>query len=210
MRRILVAVPASFALALVAPGVALAAHHGHRHHGANHSSSRHRHGARARLLRFGSAGAGTGLSASDIAGPQTPGEENAGVVESFEGGVLTIKLADGSLVKGKVTEATRLLCVPAVGTAGPSNGDDQGDGTDSGSGDDQGDGGDESPWSAGDQARASNFESSDEPGQRGDDDEDQPQSCTTEVLRKETPVREAELELSGAGAVWERIVLVHS
>ena len=38
------------------------------------------------------------------------GEENSGVVESFAGGVLTIRAADGSMVSGKVSDATEIGC----------------------------------------------------------------------------------------------------
>jgi hypothetical protein len=194
MRRILAAPLASLALALVAPGVAVAAHHGRHHrHGSSHSSSRHRHGKRAHLLRFGSAS----TAASQVVTAPTTLGENAGTVESFEGGVLTIKLADGSLVKGKVTEDTDLRCVPATPPSGTAGDDDQGDGGDQGS------------WSSGDRAHESDFQASDGTGQDQDDDDGAQEGCTTELLKNEAVVREAELELGGAGAVWERIVLVH-
>src|SRR5213593_4071293 len=38
------------------------------------------------------------------------GRENAGAVQSFNGGVLTIKLADGSTLSGTVSDATRVSC----------------------------------------------------------------------------------------------------
>jgi hypothetical protein len=192
MRRILAAPLAAFALALAVPGVALAAHHRRHHHGTSHVSSHHRHGKH--LLRFGSASTTTSPTT-----PTTPTTgENAGTVESFESGVLTIKLADGSTVKGKVTEETDLDCVPA--TPPP---DTTGD-------DDQGDGGGQGSWSSGDQARASDFQSSDQTGQdQGNGDQSAQENCTTELLKTAPTVRRAELELTGAGAVWERIVLVH-
>ena len=193
MRRILAVPVASLALALALPAAALASHHRRHHHrGASHSSSRHRHGKSAHLLRFG--------SASTATTPTTPtptDEENAGTVESFEGGVLTIKLADGSKVKGKVTEDTELHCVPATPPSGTTGDDDQGDGGDQGS------------WSSGDQARASDFQPSDQGGQDPGDDDGAQETCAPELLKKGALVREAELELSGAGAVWERVVLVH-
>jgi hypothetical protein len=192
MRRILTAPLATLALALAVPGVALAAHHGRHHHNASHSSSRHRHGRRAHVLRFGSAS-----TATTPAAPTAPTGENAGTVESIADGVLTVKLADGSTVKGKVTQDTDLRCVPATP---PS--DTTGD-------DDQGDAGDQSSWSSGDQAHASDLQSPDQAGQDQGDDDGAQDTCTPELLKKEPAVREAELELTGAGAVWERIVLVH-
>ncbi|HEV2981858.1 MAG TPA: hypothetical protein VGX51_10530 [Solirubrobacteraceae bacterium] len=194
MRRILGAPVASLALALAVPGVALAAHHGRcHHHATSHFSSHHRHGKH--LLRFGSASTPTSPTT-----PTTPTSgENAGTVESFENGVLTVKLADRSMVKGKVTEDTDLRCVPATPPSGTAGDDDQGDGDHQGS------------WSSGDPAaRASDFQSSDQAGQdQGDDDQGAQETCTTELLKTGATVREAELELSGGGAVWERIVLVH-
>src|SRR3954453_11269783 len=38
------------------------------------------------------------------------GQEHAGMIASFAGGVLTIKLADGSTVKGKVDDGTSVTC----------------------------------------------------------------------------------------------------
>ena len=193
MKRILAVPVASLALALAVPGAALASHHGRHHHrGASHSSSRHRHAKSAHVLRFGSASTATTPTT-----PTQPGEENAGTVESFEGGVLTIKLADGSTVKGKVTKDTELHCVPATPASGTTGDDDQGDGGDQGS------------WSSGDQARASDFQASDQGDQDQGDDDGAQETCTPELLKRGALVREAELELTGAGAAWERVVLVH-
>jgi hypothetical protein len=203
MRRIFAAPLASLAVALAVPGVALA-HHGHHHHG-----------NRAHLLRFGSARASTitGTPIVNPGSPTPPAEENAGTVESFENGVLTIKLTDGSLVKGKVTSDTDLRCVPATPPSGTSGDDDQGDGGDqrSSSGD-QGSSssGDQGSQSSGDdQAHASDLQSSDRGNQDQGDDGGQNMTCTTELLKKGAVVREAELEVNGAGSVWENVVLVH-
>lgn len=179
MRRILVAPAALLALALAYPAAA-SARHG-RHHGLSHQSSHHRrHGRHAQ----GSTAANTNTA------PTAPEGENAGTVESFTGGVLTIKLAGGGTVSGKVTEDTGLHCVSATSEAGTGDGN-------------QGDGGDHG-WSSGsDMARMSDFSSSD-----GDDD-DQQETCTTALLVENAVVRKAKLELTGAGAVWECLLLVH-
>lgn len=194
MRRILVAPLASLALVLAVPGVAVA--HGHHHH---------KHASRAHLLRFGSAS-----TAASPTTPIAPTAENAGTVEGFENGVLTIKLADTSTVKGKVTNDTELRCVPATPPSGTTGDDDQGDGGDQGSS--QGDQGTSSSgdqgFSSGDRAHAA--DSSDQGrNSQGDDDQGGQEACTTELLKRGATVREAELEMNGAGSVWERIVLVH-
>src|SRR3954470_22766362 len=38
------------------------------------------------------------------------GAEHAGMIASFSGGILTIKLTDGSTVKGRVDDATKVSC----------------------------------------------------------------------------------------------------
>jgi hypothetical protein len=198
MRRILAAPVVSLALALALPAVALAEHHGRHHHGVSHLSSHRRHGKRAHFLRFGSANSAT--SPTTPTSPTTA--EDAGTVESFENGILTIKLADGSSVKGKVTEYTDLRCVPANPPADTTGDDDRGEG-----------GGDQGFWGeqrfSRDQSRASDFQRSDQADQDQGDDDGAQQTCTTELLKKEAMVRAAELEVTDGGAVWERVVLVH-
>ena len=43
---------------------------------------------------------------------ETDGEERPGTVDSYEDGVLTIRLFDGSTLSGKVTDETHLKCKP--------------------------------------------------------------------------------------------------
>src|SRR5262249_36843134 len=120
-------------------------------------------------------------------GTQTPTAptEEAATVASFEGGVLKLTLADGSTVSGKVTENTEISC----GCDGhhfeggpPSfnhdNGDDQGD------------------------DHPGFFHHDDEHGQMGEG------SCGTSSLGPGAKVKQAELNVSGAGAVWQEIELV--
>ena len=192
MKRMLLTALMAAALALAAPGVA-AAHHGKRHHGARHASAhkRHRH---VRHVTFGKLSLAP-TSAPTQTTPTTPSSEPAGKVLSFENGVLKITLADGSVVSGKVTEQTELKCASA--TAGE---DDQGD-------DDQGeDHGDNNSapvahasWNDGNQGQQ---------GDDGDDDENNQQACTTAALAPNAVVGGAELELTGAGAVWEKVELI--
>jgi hypothetical protein len=174
MKRMLLVAVTGSALALAAPGVA-SAHHGKRHHARHH---KHAH-----LVKFGTASVSTTSS-----GPTTPTPtgQPAGKVASFEKGVLTITLTDGSTVSGKVTEDSKLRCRSA--TAQESSGDDdQGD-------DEQGDL----------SARAS-----DRNGAQGDDDDSGTQTaCTTAALVPGAVVGEAELSVSSAGAVWEKVELI--
>jgi len=136
MRRIMLLAIGTLALAIAAPGVASA--HG-RHHGHHHHKHKAKH---ARLAHFGG-----NNSSVDPSGPAGPGD--AGTVASYDQatGLLTLTLADGSTVSGKVTADTNVGCVGSGDQGAPSatasHHDDQGDDQsgDDQSGDDQGDGG---------------------------------------------------------------------
>jgi hypothetical protein len=181
MKRILLVAVSSSALALAAPAIASAQHHG-KHHSGKH------HAARARVLDFRASAAPTRAT------PATPGTESAGKVTSFKEGVLTITLTDGTVVSGKVTEQTEIGCTSATSAAGGDDNDDEG-----GSG--EGDHASSTEGLGGDAHAASS----------GDDGEDGPdegqQSCTTAALVPGAMVREAELILGSAGAVWEKVDL---
>jgi hypothetical protein len=197
MKRILLTAVTSSLLGLAIPGVASASH-GKRHH---HASSHKRHASRARIVRFGSLSL-PAASGPTQATPTTPTAEPAGKVVSFENGVLTIMLADQSTVSGKVTEATELQCRSAS-AATTTGGDDQGGGDDA-AGDQSGE-----HSGASTQAHASDLQDSQD--QQGDDDANEDsgqQSCTTAALVKGAVVGEAELKLSSAGAVWEKVELL--
>ena len=125
------------------------------------------------------------------------GDEASGTVDSFVEdsanpgtGVLTIKLADGSTISGKVDSTTEIECrAPRT----EDSGDDdamQRDGGDDG-GDNSGPGGDDGDDNSG-------------PGREGDDE----RQCTTADLTPGTPVHEAELNGSGADAVFEEVKLL--
>ena len=123
------------------------------------------------------------------------GDETTGTVDSFNDGVLVIKLPDGSTVSGKVTDATEIKCEDGehgdddsapTATAAEHGDDDQGD--------DHGDDGDNSG-----------------PGHEGDDDqgEDQPQAaCDATALTPGAAVHEADLEIENGTATWEEVELV--
>jgi hypothetical protein len=201
MKRMLLMAVTSSVLALAAPGVA-SAHHA-KHHGASHK----RHAKRARVVTFGTA-ALTPASAPTQTSPTTPTPttptgETAGTVKSFEKGVLTITLKDGTAVSGMVTEETQLECQSA--TPSPTTGGD-----DQGAGDDQG-------GSEGGEHGASTAHAADHASQQGEGGSDHQgdgsgegsqQSCTTAALVPNAVVGEAELKLSSAGAVWEKVQLL--
>jgi len=186
-------------LAIAAPGVA-SAHNAKRHHRAHHH-----HAKRATVRTFGSP-----LPASPTTGttPVTPAPDSgatAGTVTSFTGGVLTITLSDGSTVSGQVTERTEIHCLPAAPppTEGESRGDDDGSS-------ESGDGG-SSTSGHGDGVSHSDGASSGE-GEDGGGDMGGPgagdQSCTSAALVAGAVVREAELSVSSAGAVWDHVNLI--
>jgi hypothetical protein len=151
-------------------------------HSAHHHAKRHHkhHGATARVLDFHASAAPTSSQT-----PATPTTESAGKVTSFKEGVLTITLNDGTPVSGKVTEQTQIHCSSAPTTGGEDN-DDEGS---SGEGD----------HGSSDQAHAADHSGGGDEGQQG---------CTTAALTEGAMVREAELSIGSAGAVWDRVDLL--
>jgi hypothetical protein len=120
--------------------------------------------------------------------PATPSmNDNAGTVASFDGTKLTIMLADGSTVSGTVNDDTEIECEAADMSVTSFNRDDEG-GDHSGSGDRGDDHGDQ--------------------GDDNDNDDNNMQNCGTNSLTPGTIVHEAELKLSGAGAVWDKVELL--
>jgi hypothetical protein len=191
MKRILLVAVSSTALSLAAPAIASAHHHGTKRHHKHHA-------AKVRVLDFRASAA---PSTSSPTTPTTPATETAGKVTSFKEGVLTITLTDGTPVSGKVTEQTELHCTPATPGSGGEDNDDQ-----SGSGEgDQGSSG---------EARASESSRNlahvaDNGGDGGGDGADEgQQSCTTAALVEGAMVREAELSITSAGAVWDHVDLI--
>lgn len=206
MRRILIALVMSGAVAVMAPAVAMATHHrSHHHHHSRHSRIRHSHFV---------GKDGTQPGSSGPAGTVTTFTDNGNGT-----GVLTITLTGGGTVTGNVTADTELLCMSSSATTGDGQGDtgdDQGDngGSQGTTGDDQGSG-DASDWSGpgGDQgssggSQGSTGDDQSDGGDQGGDDQGDAQLCTTSALATSTPVSEANLEITSAGAVWDRVVLI--
>ena len=158
------------------------------------------------------------------------GDEQSGTVDSFVEdsanpgtGVLTIKLADGSTISGKVDGTTEIECrAPradddANDDAGDDNAmarhdggddnatDDRGDNSGPSSGDDRGED-NSGPGNAGDDNSGADDANDDNsgPGREGDDE----RQCTTADLTAGTPVHEAELNGTGADAVFEEVKLI--
>jgi hypothetical protein len=180
VRRVLFTVAATALIAGAVPASALAHHHHHhKHHGRHH----------ARFERFGDQNAPTSTSSSD----------NAGTVQSFTGGVLTIALNDGSTVKGTVTNDTELECTSAQQSSTRMHEDgDGGSGGDQSSGDD-------------DQASGTQTQGDDDNGQGDDDqgeDQNESSSCSSSSLTPGAVVHEASLSISGSGATWRKVELV--
>lgn len=208
MRRILPAAAILSALALGAPDGASAAQHASARHHAHHARHRSRHAVQAHVIRFGAAPAAT-VPATVPGSPPAGAEETVGTVSSFEGGVLTITLHDHSTVSGKVTEGTEIGCRPAT----PSGGSED-DGAGGGSSSPQQGGGSGGPPVA--SARMSDVRSGSGQGDEGQQGQEGDQggqdgggsSCTTAALVPGAVVAEAELSLSGAGAVWDHIELI--
>jgi hypothetical protein len=118
----------------------------------------------------------------------TDGNEHAGTIKSFEGGVLTITLAQGGELSATVDDQTEIECHTA-GDQGrtSSHGEDNGPGHDQG--DDQGDDG----------------PGHDQGDDHGDDDND---TCGQDALTAGTKVHEAEMGVSAVGKHWEELELL--
>jgi hypothetical protein len=136
--------------------------------------------------------------------------DNAGTVESFSNGVLTIMLADGSTVSGAITNDTELEC---AAPEQPQTIHDDGDG---GSGDQSGSDkqvqGSDDQSAADDQddaaeQNANQAEEQNENEAAEENENDAQNNCSSTDLTQRTVVREAELRISSAGKVWKKVEL---
>jgi hypothetical protein len=159
-----------------APAGALARHHHRSHH------------SHARIERFG-------RDATSSTPTTSNSTDNAGTVQSFSGGVLTIMLGDGSTVSGSVTNDTELECMAPEQSQAIHEDGDGGSGDQSGSDENQAQGSDDQ--SAGE-----------DQGDAAEQNENEAQNnCSTADLTQGTVVREAELRISSAGTVWKQVEL---
>ena len=116
------------------------------------------------------------------AAPSKSGQ-NAGTIASFRDGVLTLTLNDGSMVSGQVTDATEIKCESVepqeMEHARHADGDHGGgtNGGDDNGGDDQGEAEQGAPM------------------------------CSPGNLIPGAVVRDAELKISAAGAIWQEVEL---
>src|SRR3954454_681939 len=123
--RLLTALPLAAVAALALPGVAAARDRNHdglpdrwetAHHLSLHANQARHDQDRDGLNNRGEFRAGDDPRDADTDGDGVrDGEENAGKVVSFDNGVLTISLFDGSTLTGKVTPETEVKCEGADG-----------------------------------------------------------------------------------------------
>jgi hypothetical protein len=189
MRRVMFTVAATVLMAGAVPASALAHHHSRGHHRAK--------AHRVHFRRFGDQNtAPTSMSSSD----------NAGTVQSFSGGILTIALNDGSTVKGAVTNDTELECM-APGQSSTTTHDDG----DPGSGGDNQGSGDNNQGSGDNDANENQGDDQGDQNNQGDDqgeDQGAQQNCSTANLTPGAVVHEASLRIGGSGAAWQKVELV--
>jgi hypothetical protein len=175
-------VAATVLMAGAVPASALARHH---HHSKHHSRTHH-----AKIRRFGD---------QNSAPTSTSSSDNAGTVQKFQNGVLTIALNNGSgdTVKGMVTNDTELECTAPEESSARMHEDGDGGSGDQNSGDDnEGSGGNDQGDN--DQNEAQNE----------DQNENEANNCSTSSLSPGAVVHEATLRIGGSGAVWQKVELV--
>jgi hypothetical protein len=123
-------------------------------------------------------------------------DEQSGVIDNFDSttGKLTVKLVNGDSLTGTVDSGTEIDCEAPTTTATTRH-----DGEDNESGNDN-------------SGPGSTTSGSGDDDNQGDDNDDQGENenegnCGTDALTQGTIVREAELRLTSAGAVFEEIKL---
>jgi hypothetical protein len=131
------------------------------------------------------------------------GEEQAGVVDSFEGGVLVIRLATGGTITGTVTDATEVECE----SEGEAEGEESHSLRDARSADEPGDAEDDPGDGEGDHEDG-DTEGDHHDGDAGDEDGEHEDACSIDHLQTGVAVHEAELSLTGEGAVFTEVQLV--
>jgi hypothetical protein len=196
MRRTFFCTLVSVAAFAFVPASSLAREHQREHHHARHHLKRTHH-ARVHHKRFGTIGTGSSGSTgsgSTGSGGGMPSSDTAGTIASFDGTKLTLTLNDGSTVSGTVNGDTEIECMSATSTQDSFQRNDHGG--DNGGGDDQG---------------ANHDQGDDNGNDQGDNDgDDNGQNCTMADLKPGSTVTGAELKISSAGAVWDKVELLLS
>ncbi|GAC1435961.1 MAG: hypothetical protein NVSMB51_06380 [Solirubrobacteraceae bacterium] len=200
---------AAAALGLAPGGAAAASGH---HHAKQHAAGKHKHGkAKAqRTVHIGhmplsllppplpsnTTPPGTPPTTTPDTPPTAP--TAAASVVSFSGGVLTLRLNNGTQLSGTVTGETELSCVSST----PPNADDDAAETDAEDG--------AAPPVAGTAPVFSHASPSGESvhPSSGDDEGEQETSCSSSVLVTGASIQAAELRISPAGATFHRLVVI--
>jgi hypothetical protein len=144
--------------------------------------------------------------------PSGEQDQQAGTVSSFTPGstpgtgTLTIMVGNSS-VTGQVTNDTRLECESSAPDTQGDEGNDDGDNGQN-SGDDNSGSGDNQTVNSQDGDNGSD-NSGDNDG-AGEDQGDDEQMCSTSSLTPGTSVSEANLEITSAGAIWQKVELITS
>ncbi|MDQ6805499.1 MAG: hypothetical protein M3065_11160 [Actinomycetota bacterium] len=188
MRRILFTVLASSVLCVTAPSLASARNHHGSHHHRSHSRIRHEHFGASSSAPVTTPAPGGTVTTPPITTP------TAGTVASFTNGVLTINLTAGGTVSGMVTASTELECSTMNPTTMQTDdhgggGDNSGPGNSNSGG--SGDNGDDNGVNQGDD----------------NDDQGQAQQCAITALTPGAVVLEADLAISSAGSIWNKVEL---
>jgi hypothetical protein len=199
MRRIAIAASLAGVLILGVPAAVLAS--GHHHHGRAHAGNHRRHHHHSRLMHI----SGT---------PASP--EAAATVEKFEGGLLTLKLTNGSTIQGKVTSDTEIRCEtsePFARTSedggGWQGGGSWGGGSDQQGSDEQGSG---SSSDEDHHSRSGSDEDDDDNGESTEKTEKTEMTekpvCGEAALVPGAKVSSAELRIDASGATFKEITLI--
>jgi hypothetical protein len=198
MRRNFIVALAGAAVLAVMPATVLAqGHHAKQHPKRHHVRTHVRHFRAANSESTGTSGTSTS--------PATPGSDSAGTVTSFDGTNLVITPTSGPPVSGVVDNNTQLSCESSQTTTMSSDMRSDGGGNQGGSGDqggNQGGSGDQ----GGSQGGSDDQSGSGDQGDQGD--QGSQGSCTTTNLAPGTKVHDAELRVSSAGSVWDKVVLI--
>jgi hypothetical protein len=187
MRRLLLSMAASALVVALLPASALARNDHHKWHHSRHHHARV-HKSKIRHKRFGNV---TTPSATTPA-PNTPGAPPAdavGKVATFDGKTLVIALNDGTTVSGKLMPDTKIECESMQNESSRASHHGEGDRGEQG-------------VSGGDDKRGGDDNGRHEQGANSSN------QCTTANLTPGTFIRGAELGISSAGAVWEKVDLI--